>query len=643
MPLRQAPSFKAVQEKEYNIPNPGIGGLNLKDLEYKQDVNQSPYMKNMMYRNGSFSKRYGQIKDREFDGTIYNVSTFNDELVIHEGTNLRIGDKLITSSLPEKKGLFAKFAQSLYYICDKYYSYAKDDNKSSSNYGKYVWGEAEPYVPELFINCKPDGSYADKSDDLNLIGNKFTVVYHGDGTSKDYYFYKSSELKDKVNWSITPKVSVDLKETTAFTVDATNKKITFNTAPSEGNLNVEVTYTLKDDALKEDRDRIFASKYCVTFGGNNNSRLFLAGGGDSKYFFSESYDAKYWPENNWAILGNSEEDITGFGLQYNVLIVFKPNELYSLTSYTQTSSTTVIESQYGLEAFKAQMVNAVMGCDAPNTIQLIDNKLTWFNSKLGICTLVSTNIVDERNVRQISRNVDRTNSFGIKGILDYTEDLNSIQSVDFDNKYFLVFPQSGNCYVWDYELSPYYYTSSKETDAKILDFFLFDNFFVKQFIKIGIDLYYVSSHANFSKSLIKLNSSFADLDFNQDGEPDPIKSFYMTPFLQFNAFNYLKNVKNIYIQCRGDTASVINLYYYTDESLLREQDPESIRIGGRLWQKFEWDIFQWISVNWAYTFRRKCSLKKIQMCAFYFDNDELNRDMSISNIGLQYQIVKNVK
>ena len=52
MPLRQAPSFKAVQEKEYNIPNPGIGGLNLKDLEYKQDVNQSPYMKNMMYRNG---------------------------------------------------------------------------------------------------------------------------------------------------------------------------------------------------------------------------------------------------------------------------------------------------------------------------------------------------------------------------------------------------------------------------------------------------------------------------------------------------------------------------------------------------------------------------------------------------------------
>ena len=97
------------------------------------------------------------------------------------------------------------------------------------------------------------------------------------------------------------------------------------------------------------------------------------------------------------------------------------------------------------------------------------------------------------------------------------------------------------------------------------------------------------------------------------------------------------------VTCRGDTASVINLYYYTEESINREKEPESIRIGSRIWQKFEWDTFQWLTVNWAYTFRRKCSLKKIQMCSFYFENDEVNRDMSISHIALQYQIVKNIK
>ena len=103
MPLKQAPSFKSVQDRELKIPNPGIGGLNLKDLEYKQEVNQSPFMKNMMYRNGSFSKRYGQEIDKQYDGTIYNVTSFSGELVIHEGTKLRIGDKVIASNLPEKR------------------------------------------------------------------------------------------------------------------------------------------------------------------------------------------------------------------------------------------------------------------------------------------------------------------------------------------------------------------------------------------------------------------------------------------------------------------------------------------------------------------------------------------------------------
>ena len=128
----------------------------------------------------------------------------------------------------------------------------------------------------------------------------------------------------------------------------------------------------------------------------------------------------------------------------------------------------------------------------------------------------------------------------------------------------------------------------------------------------------------------------------------------MTPFLQFNAVEYLKTVKNIWVQCRGDTASIIDMYYYTDENLTPEQDPESIRIGGKIWSHFSWDNFEWLVVNWANTFRRKCSLKKIQMVAFYFENVDkydgetliesvAGRDMSITHIGMDYQIVKTVK
>ena len=292
------------------------------------------------------------------------------------------------------------------------------------------------------------------------------------------------------------------------------------------------------------------------------------------------------------------------------------------------------------------MVNARIGCDAPNSIQIINNLLTWYNSNEGVCTLVSTNIQDERNVRIISRNIERTNNFGIKGILDYDENPLTIESADYNNRYFLVFPESGMCFMWDYEISPYRYsTSGSETNPRELDWYLFDRFYVKEFIKVGKQLVYVSSNPSFANKLVKLNATFVDLDFNNDGEGDAIHSYYMTPFFQFGAVEMLKNVKNVYIQCRGDTNTSIDLYYYTDDSAGPELEPESINVAGgkTMWESFSWEDFHWFMNIWGNTFRRKCNIKKVQMASIYFDNNEVNNDMSITHIGLQYQLVKYIR
>lgn len=645
MPLKELPSYKSPNPAILEIPQPGSGGLNLKDLEFEQELNQSPYMKNMMYRNGAFSKRYGQKVYATFDNTIYATTYFDNNIITHTGTKIYKGvgttKTEIATGIAEQVGLFVTYAQSLYYkVGNKIYQYKYLNNS-------WTWSELEYYIPEVLINCKPDGSYSDPMDDYNAIGSKFKEVYNADGTSTEYKVYGDED--SVINWDGEIIVEVDgvIKTiTTDYTIDKVNKKITFTTAPQQGNLNVIFTFTMDTTKLEPERSEIFSSKYYSTFGGSNNSRLFLAGAGSSKYYFSESYDISYFPINNWGKLGNSESDITGFGKQYNILLIFKPTEIYSIVSYTETSTSTVIEENIGLESFKTQLVNSNIGCDAPYSIQLVNNLLTWFNSREGVCTLVSTSIIDERNVRVISRNINRTNNFDIEGILDINESLENIQSVDFDNKYFLCFPTTGKCFMWDYGISPYSYTTSKETDPKYLDWFLFDRFYVKEFLREGKDLVYVSNFnvgsVDFTKSLIKLNDTFEDLDFNNDGEPDGIASFYMTPFMQFNAVYALKNVKNIFIQCRGDTASVIDIYYYTDGTN-GEQDGEPIRIGGKMWPKFEWSTFQWFVVGKAKVFRRKCNLKKIEMASFYFANSEPSRDLSISHLAFEYSIVKNVR
>lgn len=650
MPYQQMPTFKAVPDKLLELPQPGIGGLNLKDLEFEQEVNQSPYMLNMMYRNGAFSKRYGQNVHATFTDKIYATVYYNNELFVHSGTKIykyredgQHVDVTGPITLSEKKGLFIVFAQKLYYlISDGFYQY---DNENET------WGDMETYIPEVYYNVKPDGTHYDIADDYNILGRTFKAVYNGESGVSAYKV--PPEAMEVLKWNKNDMVvEIDDVVTTAFNLSSkADRTINFNTAPPEGNLNVVVTFTLTDDTFTDERTQLLGSRFYETYGGSNNSRLFLAGGGKSKYFYSDAYDISNFPESNFATLGNTEEDITGFGKQYNILIVFKPREIYSIYSYVETAQTTVIEENLGLENFKSQLVNPRVGCDAPYSIQLINNQLTWFNSNEGVCTLVSTNIVDERNVRVISRNIERTNNFDVMGILDLNEDPATIQSADYNYRYFLVFPEHGYCYMWDYEISPYRYNfQGNETPARALDWYLFDHFYAGQFQKVGKQLLYVSSHDGFTNKLVKLNSGFSDVNYDglvdEDGElleSAPIRSYYMTPFFQFNAVEYLKNVKNIYVQCRGDTASVIQVYYYTEENLTPEEEAESIRLGGRLWTKMQWSTFQWFIVNHAYTFRRKCNLKKIQMASFYFENNEIDRDMSIAHIGLQYQIVKYVR
>lgn len=795
MPIREMPKFKAVPDKMLEIPQPAIGGLNLKDLEFEQDNNQSPYMLNVMYRNGAFGKRYGQESVATYPDPVYATACYDDMVFVHSGTKIYKGYNAVevASGLPETKGLFIIYAQKLYYLISSgFYEY---DGTS--------FNTIDSYVPDFIINAKPDGSTGgDVTDDLNILGTQFKIIYNGTENDTVYHVkeYNGAEGNEIIDWSVRPTILVDDTETNDFTVDTTAQTITFATAPGEGSMNVVMEFTIKSTVFADQRNQILNCKFYDTFGGANNSRLFLAGGGNSKYWWTQAYDISYFPENNFATLGNTEDDITGFGRQYNVLIVFKPREIYSVYSYTETSSTTVIEENIGLESFRSQLVNARIGCDAPNSIQLINNLLTWFNSNEGVCTLVSTNIQDERNVRIISRNIERTNNFGIQGVLDIDEDPLNIQSVDYNNRYFLVFPTSGYCFMWDYEISPYRYsTSGGETDPRVLDWFLFNNFYVQEFLKVGKQLIYACEYKNgreitvtsvvrngnvtstsywtndnaekvsvyagwmttdlnegqiggvyqsgvpsqrcylildfenhtsvpilinngqsripynysgrfvttiytngrldfktagppgnneyfkfanvmlipydsigevdfdllreylpycdynvptsvtlgpdFRKQLIKLTSEFRDLDFDGDGNNDSIHSYYMTPFMQFGAVEMLKNIKNVYIQCRGDTNTLINMYYYTDDSSQPELEPEPIYVGGGniIWDNYTWDNFYWSMNIWGNTFRRKCNIKKVQMASVLFDNNEVDRDMSLTHVGFQYQLVKYIR
>ena len=356
------PQFKSVPDKMYELPQPGMGGINLKDLEFEQDPNQSPYMKNVMYRNGAFSKRYGQeylsengepivFGDVIYDAIYYDGKLYVDIMDENSGEIKYYEDGTLHNvngdAIPNTKGKFMIFNQKLYYFNGDGISWAIYEIQDDQIY------HVDPYVPDALINCEPDGSYNEQADEFNVLTDAYDSVYNADGTSVKYYLYDPEEA---VEWSPTyledmGKVYVDdvLLNQTAdyeFGQDSDGHYIQFHIvndgrdfnikniggvyAPDEGNMNVVVTLPIKEDLYYEIRQQIFNSKVYAYYGGRNDSRLFLAGNGRGKVFWSNVDDVSYFPENNWMVLGNSEEDITGLARQYNILVAFKPNETYSI-------------------------------------------------------------------------------------------------------------------------------------------------------------------------------------------------------------------------------------------------------------------------------------------------------------------------
>ena len=118
-PIQSYPKFKAVPDKMLEVPNPAMGGINLRDLEFEQEVNQSPYMLNVMYRNGAFGKRFGQEIHSTYADTVYASVYFDGDIYVHAGKKIykkAEGSSPVDVSglivFPESKGIFIVYAQN---------------------------------------------------------------------------------------------------------------------------------------------------------------------------------------------------------------------------------------------------------------------------------------------------------------------------------------------------------------------------------------------------------------------------------------------------------------------------------------------------------------------------------------------------
>lgn len=472
--------------------------------------------------------------------------------------------------------------------------------------------QVSPYIPTVVINRTPTGG-GSANENYNRLGTGFKNSFNGNGAAVAYTLTDANLDSTLVTATVggVPKV-----ETTDFTVNRTTGIITFTAAPASGTNNVIITAY---KTIQSDIDTILKCLYAIPFGGQNDNRVFFAGNGTGYYYWTgittSGIDPTYFPYNNYNIIGLTDENINGFGKQYDTLCIFKPREIYGVT-YTWDGSTGI---------FDTFPVNAQIGCDCPGTIQTINNNLVWMNSYGGIYTLVGTAVESQRNVFPISRNINP------RLLLETA--LKTANSVDFNGKYWL--NVGDKVYLWDYFISPYTDTGNPEQSAKLLSWWYFDNIDSSCFIIDDQSLYYVNETNGKSVQFITSNDGTQFYDFGVG-----YSSMYRIPLRDFgNGINEF-DVLEMWVDCRGDTRTLIQVVYVTSDDINGDPSMDYIEVGSFSYDTFSYDTFTYQVMGYKETFPLAPMEKKIDLFGVEFSNDDGGRDMNISDIQLLYRLGK---
>lgn len=181
-----------------------------------------------------------------------------------------------------------------------------------------------------------------------------------------------------------------------------------------------VTFTLRTKAANNAKT-ISNMRFSVWFGGGSSgltsgTRLFVSGNPDhpNLMHWSALNNPLYFPENNYAEVGDNNQAITAFGRQSELLVVFKERELYcSYYAQGTTPTSDQLQSQQVIDIEAAQAVFPIyplhpsVGCECPDTIRLCNNRLVWFSGDMKVYGLFTTGQYSERNVRELSRPIEK--------------------------------------------------------------------------------------------------------------------------------------------------------------------------------------------------------------------------------------------
>ena len=371
--------------------------------------------------------------------------------------------------------------------------------------------------------------------------------------------FNNATLHVTVNWK-TRYLSM------YFSASYTVGVATFMSLPFVTSNNITVTASLERSA--DERAEIAKMTKAVWFGGareglDGGTRLFVAGhpGKPNLVRWSDVNNPLYFPENNYFYVGDATQRITGFGKQGNQLIIFKEREIYC-TQYVEGNTVTadnlvsgaVTDITVMTAQFPLMPIHTTIGCDCPESVRLVNNRLVWATSDAHVYMLTGTNQFSEQNVRDITALIHRDLS---------KQDIGGAMAAEYKGHYMLVLP-NGRIYVLDVGNSAFqsyaHYASEKKAN-RALPWYIWEicsnGERVRSVISCGekIALYLYDEETDIETAIT--------FDGDTD-EGEPIPCSFTTKLFDFGCGDVKKAITHLYLGVADSPTNTVRVSYITD-------------------------------------------------------------------------------
>lgn len=278
----------------------------------------------------------------------------------------------------------------------------------------------------------------------------------------------------------------------------------------------------------------------------------------------------YFPEHNRVRVGDDHQVITAMGKQGNLLVLYKEREMFALQysagtedDYTFAEGNGVAITSY-MAIFLLTPINAGVGCDCPDTVRLVNNRLVWGNGDGSVYMLTATNQYSERNVRLISRNVrDAIAACGSGALREaHATELEGYYLLMAGNKVFLMNAQTS-------AFASFNYYDDEDKASKAIPWYAWtlpNHLRYVGVVAVDNTLRMVVTNTETSEGAVAMLTEDADTDNGQ-----PIHSHFATKRWDFGVVDHKKSVEHLYLGVRCADMPHLVVTYVTERG--RRTDP----------------------------------------------------------------------